>query len=93
MSSYRIFETVEFVAGLGRLDSRSRRPIESKLKDLIYPQLRDQPHFGASIRKLQGYRPETWRVRLGRFRLFYTIDEQEHIVSILSIDHRKDAYR
>jgi mRNA interferase RelE/StbE len=38
------------------------------------------------------YKPETWRYRIGKYRLFYVIDENEKTVYILSIDLRKEAY-
>jgi len=31
--------------------------------------------------------------RIGRFRVFYSIDQTEQIVSILSVDNRRDAYK
>jgi len=58
----------------------------------IYPQLKEEPHYGNNIKKLVGYKPEIWRYRIGKFRLFYVIDENEKIIYILSIDLRKDAY-
>ncbi|WP_420885427.1 type II toxin-antitoxin system RelE family toxin [Candidatus Scalindua japonica] len=45
------------------------------------------------MKKLQGYSPETWRYRIGKFRLFYVVDREECIIYILTIDFRKDAYR
>ena len=93
MSSYRIFETRELLAALERLDEQQRRFIEPKLRRRIYLQLKEQPHYGVNIRKVRGYAPDTWRYRLGRFRLFYTINEPEKIVAILTVDDRKDAYR
>ena len=93
MNNYRIFETAEFLSNLGRLDSGQKRFIESKLNKHIYPQLKDQPYYGPNIRKLRDYTPDTWRYRLGQFRIFYGIDESKHIVSIVTIDYRKDAYK
>ena len=93
MTDYRIFETDEFRRNLRGLDSRQRSFVEVKLKRYVYPQLRARPHLGLNIKKLQGYQPETWRYRIGRFRVFYGIDEPKRIVNILTLDHRKDAYR
>jgi len=42
---------------------------------------------------LQGYTPETWRYRSGPYRLFYSVDEDDKIVFMLTVDDRKDAYR
>ena len=60
------------------------------LKNYIIPET--EPHFGNNIKKLKNWKPETWRCRIGDFRLFYEIDNRELIVSITVIDNRKDAY-
>jgi mRNA interferase RelE/StbE len=88
-----VFETDEFRSNLDRLDSDQKRFVESKLKKYVYPQIQEQPYYGTHIKKLQGYTPETWRFRIGQFRLFYGIDEHKRIVSIVTIDYRKDAYK
>ncbi len=93
MTDYRIFETDEFRKNVRDLETRQRSFVEGKLKRFVYPQLRARPHLGPNIKKLQGYRPETWRYRIGRFRVFYGIDDPNRIVNILTLDHRKDAYR
>jgi mRNA interferase RelE/StbE len=34
-----------------------------------------------------------WRARRGEYRVRYRIDEAEHVVYVLDIDHRRQAYR
>ena len=34
-----------------------------------------------------------WRYRVSDLRFFYEINEQEKIVYMVAISHRKDAYR
>jgi mRNA interferase RelE/StbE len=89
---YRIFLTNEFLKQLKKIDSRIRKGLEKKIEEYISPQLKQEPHFGKNVKKLRGYVPETWRYRIGSFRLFYIIDELEKIVALISIDDRKDAY-
>ncbi len=89
---YKIFETDEFIKRLSKFSINDKKFIETKLKNLIYDQLRFEPHFGNNIKKLRGYIPETWRFRIGKFRLFYSIDENDKILYILTIEFRKDAY-
>ena len=36
---------------------------------------------------------EGWRIRVGDYRLIYEIDDQQKIVTILNIGHRRDVYR
>jgi len=92
-SDFRIFETDEFLKRLGQLTLIDSRFIQRKRVEYVYPQLRKDPFFGLNVKKLKGYTPETWRYRIGRFRVFYSIDQAEQIVSILSVDNRRDAYK
>ena len=43
------------------------------------------------VRKLSGQ--ESYRVRQGRNRIVYTIQDQELIVEVIRVSHRKDVYR
>ena len=91
-SEFRIFETDEFQRKLKQLLLNDSRFIQRKLMEYAYPQLRKDPIFCLHVKKLKGYSPETWRYRIGKFRVFYCVDQTERIVSILSVDDRRDAY-
>ena len=93
LSKYRIFETNEFSKRLEKLPKRDASFIQKKLASFVYPQIREEPFFGNNIKKLRGYTPDTWRYRIGHFRLFYCIDTGDAVIYILTIDQRKDAYR
>jgi len=93
LPEFRIFETKEFLKRLAGLQPRDLKRIQRKLREYVYPQLRGEPFFGRNIKKLQGYSPDTWRYRIGVFRVFYTVDAEEGILYILSVDLRRDAYR
>ena len=43
------------------------------------------------IKKIKG--SKFWRLRVGEYRIFFDIDQEEKIVYILSIRHRSKAYR
>ena len=92
MNSYKIFETNEFQKKIEKISKREKSFIEKKLLLYIYPQLKEEPHYGNNIKKLVDYKPETWRYRIGKYRLFYAIEENEKTIYILSIDLRRDAY-
>lgn len=92
-SELRIFETEEFQKKLAKLPARESHFVQRKLADYVYPQLRVDPFLGPNIKKLRGYRPDTWRYRIGKFRLFYLVDQKERIVFMLSVDDRRDAYK
>lgn len=92
MSNYKIFETNEFLKKTQKISKKDKSFIEKKLAQYVYPQLREEPHYGNNIKKLVDYNPETWRYRIGKYRLFYVIDKSDKIIYMLSIDLRKDAY-
>lgn len=92
MNNYLIFETKEFQKKFTKIPKPERSFLLEKLRHYIYPQLRLEPHYGNNIKKLVDYKPGTWRYRIGKYRLFYIIDENEKTIYLLSIDLRKDAY-
>lgn len=36
---------------------------------------------------------DAWRIRVGQYRAIYTINEQEIVIEIIKIAHRKNVYR
>ena len=93
LSDFKIFETREFLKQLGKLLLNESAFLRNKLDGYVYPQIRIEPFYGKNIKKLRGYSPDTWRYRVGSFRLFYIVDKKEHIVCILTTDARRNAYR
>lgn len=89
---YRIFLTAEFLKQLDKIEPMIRKKLDKKIEEYVSPQLKEEPHLGRNIKKLRDYHPETWRYRIGKFRLFYIIDEKNKTVAMISVDHRKDAY-
>ena len=92
-SEYQVFETDEFTSKLEALRGREAAVIRAKLRSHVYPQIKTQPFYGANIRKLRGFSPSVWRYRIGKYRIFYTVEEDHRMVSMVTIEHRKDAYR
>lgn len=93
MPDFRIFETDEVEKQIRKLSSSDVAFLRRKLDDYVYPQIKAEPFWGNNIKKLRGYSPDTRRYRIGKFRVFYIIDQKERIVFILTVDDRKDAYR
>lgn len=89
-SSYRIAETDTFRKQLNK--NREYRRIYRKIRDYVYPLLRENPFFGPNIKRFRGDLSEFYRYRIGDYRLFYTIDVDKVIVFVVRLDHRKDAY-
>ncbi len=90
---YDLFETEEFLNSIERLQKRDKALIQNKLKEYVYPQIKSEPHFGINIKKLRDYSPNTWRYRIGSYRVFYTIDENDKLVLLLIIESRDKVYR
>lgn len=91
---YKIFETESFQKECKKkISNVENKLIQKKLNQLIYPQLRTEPHYGPHIKKLRDFEPETYRYRIGNLRLFYSIDEEKKVVVITAIRPRKLAYR
>lgn len=84
-----IAETLTYKASVNRPELRKYK---KKISDQVYPILRENPFYGANIKKLKGELSDIYRYRIGSFRLFYMVLEAEKRVVILSLRHRKDAY-
>jgi mRNA interferase RelE/StbE len=68
------------------------KKIYEKIKNYVYPQLKLNPYFGNNIKRLKGEWKDTYRYRIGDYRLFYTIDAGKLLVFVLDIKRRNDAY-
>lgn len=44
------------------------------------------------VKKLVGSRSD-WRIRIGEYRILYEIDDTAQTVTMMRIEHRRDAYR
>ena len=90
MAKYKIAETNTFQK---KISSAAYKSLYRKITDYIYPILRENPFFGANIKKLRGNLKDVYRYRIGDYRLFYMVSEETVIVFMLDIEARKDAYR
>jgi mRNA interferase RelE/StbE len=77
----------------GRIESREFRRYYVRIKDGIFPRLRENPYYGPNIKRLKGELSDIFRYRIGDYRLFYTVDADRRMVFILDLIRRKNAYR
>lgn len=89
MFDFKIAETKTFVKAKKKINQK----LYQKINDVVYPQLRNNPYFGANIKKLKGEFEGVYRYRIGNYRLFYLIDDQKVIVFVIDSKQRKDAYK
>lgn len=48
--------------------------------------------FGTDIKRLQGYE-DLYRLRVGKVRILYSVEESVKIINIENIDNREDVYK
>jgi mRNA interferase RelE/StbE len=87
---FRIFETDQFIKDINKIKGNKQEKLYLKIKNYVYPQLKDNPYYGLNIKKLRSWLPDTWRYRIGNYRIFYEIND--NIVSIIAIETRGNAY-
>ncbi len=90
MLKYKIAETETFEK---KVTTQKYKFLYKKIKDYIYPILRENPLFGPNIKRLKGEYKEIYRYRIGDYRLFYKVSEETVIVFMIDIENRKDAYK
>jgi mRNA interferase RelE/StbE len=86
MAAYTILFARAARKELELLDNNSVNRILSKIESLS-----DNPR-PMGCEKLKG-EENLWRIRIGNYRVIYSIDDKAHIIDIGVIRHRKDAYR
>ncbi len=89
---FKIFETDQFNEDINQIKGKKQEKFYLKVKNYVYPQIMENPYYGLNIKKLKNYKPETWRYRIGDYRLFYEINDDEKIISMIAFDIRQDAY-
>ena len=88
MFDFKIAETKSFKKTKQKIDAK----LYGKIRTIVYPQLKNNPFFGANIKKLKGEFDGVYRYRVGSYRLFYTVDNDRVIVFVIDLKKRKDAY-
>ena len=70
---------------IGRLPLRDRTRVVAAIDGL-----REQPHIGTLLKgQLTGLR----RIRVGRYRVIYEVQDEVLVVLVLRVGHRRDIYR
>jgi len=89
-AEYKIAETEQFQS---KLKDRQFSHLQKKLTDYVYPILKKNPFFGPNIKKLKGEFDGLYRYRIGKYRLFYLIKDNELLIIFVDVDQRKDSYK
>jgi len=84
--TYRITLTPSAARQLRKFDPQARRRIQAALELLAA-----EPRPPAATRLVGG--SGEWRVRTGDYRIVYEIHDDELLVLVLRVGHRRDIYR
>lgn len=52
-----------------------------------------RPRSGFDVKPMEGYPSNTYRLRTGKYRVLYAVDNETKKVRITSVQHRGDAYK
>ena len=66
------------------------RKEQERIVQAILPLSREPLPRGS--RKLSGYE-DVFRIRIGRYRILYSVSSRKLVIIILKIGHRRDVYR
>ncbi len=86
MKKYRIHIAPSALRAIKRLDAKTRQRIVMAVDDLA-----DDPRPVGAI-QLKGD-TNFWRIRIGDYRVVYSIEDKALLVLVVKIGHRKDIYR
>ena len=86
MAEYRVVFARSARRELEALDANVARRIISRVEALTAD---PRPHGSV---KLQGA-ADLWRIRIGDYRVVYSIDDSARLVDIRVVRHRSDVYR
>jgi mRNA-degrading endonuclease RelE of RelBE toxin-antitoxin system len=86
MASYQIEVTEEAKGDLSYYTAFERKIIVSEIRE----QLTYQPHVETKNRKpLRDTPLASWELRVGKYRVFYEVDETASMVSVVSVGHKE----
>jgi mRNA interferase RelE/StbE len=86
MASYKIEISSSAESQLKKLQKNDRFRV---MRSILSLSLDPKPH---GCRKMKGY-DDVYRIRVGVFRVIYSIDEKRIVIVILKVGHRKYIYR
>ena len=85
MAAYKVFFKKSVQKDLSAIPKKDLRRILNRIKGLA-----EEPR-PVGCEKLTGH--ERYRLRQGRYRIVYSIQDDELTVWVVAIGHRKDVYR
>jgi mRNA interferase RelE/StbE len=84
------------------IDERVEKDLEKVPKHVVEEFLKQLDEFeknpirsrsGFDIKPMEGYPGNTYRLRIGKYRVLYSVDKETKKVRITTVQHRGDAYK
>jgi mRNA interferase RelE/StbE len=85
VASYRLLIKPSAAKELEGLPEKDRRRVVTRMRSLA-----DQPR-PSGCEKLTGH--DLFRVRQGKYRILYEVQDHDLVVIVFKIGHRRDVYR
>ena len=84
----------EYSVVFARSARRELEALPTSVVERVFPRIESLANVArpAGCRKLSGQR-NLWRLRIGDYRVVYSVDDLRRIVEINAVRHRRDAYR
>lgn len=85
----RVYQVV-----IGKLATKELKKLPKKEVQRIFPKIKNlstQPR-PEGCKKLKSQTEDLWRIRIGDYRVIYSIDDTISIVDIRRVGHRRDIY-
>jgi len=79
---------------IGKLATKELKKLPKKEVQCIFPKIKNlstQPR-PEGCKKLKSQTEDLWRIRVGDYRVIYSIDDTVSIVDIRRVGHRRDIY-
>lgn len=86
LTKYTIVFSKSADKSLSYLDKQTQQRILEKVKEL------KTHHENLDIKKLKSHNA-LYRLRVGQFRIIYTIQHEQIIIFIVAVGHRRDIYQ
>ncbi|MGC9997770.1 MAG: type II toxin-antitoxin system RelE/ParE family toxin [Terriglobia bacterium] len=86
--------SLEYSVTFARSARKELEGLDRPLVDRIFPVIESlaQNPRPAKCKKLSGIQ-NRWRIRIGDYRVIYQISDDEKVVDIVAVRHRREAYR
>jgi mRNA interferase RelE/StbE len=83
----------EYLVTLAATAKKELKDLPSDAMGRVFPRIRELAGNPRPVgcKKLHGSK-DRWRIRVGSYRVVYTIDDGRRCVDVTRIAHRKDAY-